>query len=83
MLTDIIEILHEIGIPDKAIRKAALHYVQNRFPEINCTLSRANLDNFTTGLMMSGQGTILHERERSGVVSETEDGLHDEAVAGF
>lgn len=83
MLTDIIEILHEIGVSDKELRRVAAHYVKCRFPDVNCTLSRANLDEFTTGLMMAGQGTLIHENKKSNTVSETEEGFHDETVTGL
>ncbi len=78
MLVDIIEILHEIGFTDKTLRKAAAHYVENRFPAVNCTVSRFDMNELCHGLLQKEQGTIMQEPRRLHPISEAEEGNHEE-----
>lgn len=63
MMRDIVEILHEIGVTDKELRKAAIHYVKTRFPEVNCTVSKANLGEFLgeCSILQSNKGVDLND----------------------
>lgn len=45
-LLDIVEILHELEFLKEDIRRLAADYLAARFPRVNCTVSRANLEEF-------------------------------------
>ena len=45
-LQDLVEILHEVGFAGPELRQAVTDCLAGLFPRANCTLTRANLEEF-------------------------------------
>ena len=71
-LQDVAEILHDLGLSLSTIRHAVFGYLKNRFPEVNCTIQRGDLENYLFSLTTGPASAPAAD--------ETDDG---DGLAGF